>query len=292
MGEMNDMGGSMSRGARREVWVAALALACCGRLGYDASDGAIGSDGATDDAGEVDAEPTATPDYCAGIPPLPVAPVIDGQLEPGLALAPLVPVGWQGGGDGVPEGQSAVYAVAWRPDGLYFYVRVTDPSRLPARPDHYVWCGDGVEVYVDDDGRYPNAPAYDNPGTRQFITVAPADDDAPARRGQAFCLGCGDAFPVELTSTDFLAVPTPDGYALERFVVAGDLGLAAWSLASGAQVGFDLGINVSHEEPRDSPCGSGVGDGHRLGNYFLRVLDESPRRPWGNAAAFCTASLE
>lgn len=266
----------------------------CGRLGYDAAfdQADAGVTDATIDAPVADSADSTEPiGYCSSIPPLPAAPVIDGMLESGLALMPLEPIGWDGESDAVPEGESAAFAVGWRPDGLYVHVVVIDPTRIPASPGDYSWCGDGVEVYIDADGAYPGAPGYDDPGARQLTTAAPADSETPESTGEVWCYQCDGTYPKPLTSTDFVAVPRPDGYALEMFLAAADLGLDGWVLGAGDDVGFDLAINVSHPQPTTTPC-SGSNAGQRLGQYFLRIAGTEPRYPFVNSAAFCTATLE
>jgi hypothetical protein len=296
-------------------WLATLLLYGCGRLGYGApqADGAALEDGSDaeapgpdgtsllpDDGSDkegIDAAPPCTAttglDYCAALPALSAVPVIDGQLDCGLELRPLpvTAATWDGALADFPPDHEAHFAVAWRADGLYFFVDVRDPSRLPAASGHYAWCGDGVELYVDDDGVYAAPPRYDNPGTRQLILVAPADDVTPSRTARIFWNGEGN---VPWTSTDFIAVPTPEGYAVEAFVRAEDLGLAQWSLAEGGRVGMDLGWNVSHPEPTGAPCVHGGATGNRLGQLFLRVAGQgaSPDDyPYLNVAAFCAPEL-
>jgi hypothetical protein len=245
----------------------ALAASACGRFGYPES-----------------------PDYCATIPSLSVPPVIDGALDPGLRLSPIIPIGWAGEGDDVPAGQRASYALAWRPDGLYVYVEVVDPDRVPAQLDHQAWCGDSIEIYADSDGRFDQAPAYDSPGALQFVVAAPGDDAGPLKRGEGYCIGCGDG-PMPIDAVQFIAAPRADGYAVEMFVAGADLGLATWVLAASGQVGVDLSVNVSNPTASSRPCAVGVNDGNRLGQYFLHLAPVEPLYPFITPEAFCVATL-
>jgi len=121
-------------------------------------------------------------DYCTSLPALPVAPVIDGVVDDDLPLVDVTPVGWTGGA--TPPDATTQYAVAWRPDGIYFFVRVHDPSLVPAEASEQAWQGDAVELFADSDGRFSSPPAYDNPGTRHFIVAAPSSAASSAARGE------------------------------------------------------------------------------------------------------------
>jgi hypothetical protein len=232
--------------------------------------------------------PQPVADYCVSLPQLPAPASIDGELDCGLALNPLTAVGWTGGA--LPPDASAEYAVAWRLDGLYFYVRVHDPLVVPAPVTRDIWEGDGIELFVDSDGVYAAPPAYDSPGTRQFTTSAAGM--ASVARGQiwAYPLPRGGALPAAWLSTTFRSFPKPDGYVLEAFVVAADLGLATWALSAGARVGVDVGVDVSYPDADASGA-----YGHRLGQYFMSVdlapPDGGVASPFVNTEAFCNPTL-
>ena len=216
---------------------------------------------------------------------------------PEVTVSPFIATGgevdvaaWKGPGDEPPGEISAEAAVGWWEDGLYVYIDVTDPFRFPAPEDTDTWCGAGVEIYIDDSGEFENPPDYDDPGTRQFVMVAPESDDEPASRGEVFSsdgrLGDWDG--------TFAAQPRDGGYIAEAIVSAGDLGLENWPLAGGQRVGLNLAINVSTEDgspPDDDPCDGGV----RLGQYFHRVDPDDDSscggHPYCNVRAFCTPTL-
>lgn len=227
--------------------------------------------------------------HCEGLPKLGGAPTIDGELEPGLFLEAVAPVGWrlcqfcQGP---LPAGHAMSYAAAWRDDGLYFFVEVTDPDRNPATAGDELWRGDAVEIYVDHDGAFLSPPgSFDTPGTLQFIVAAPGADSGSVARA-ARHRPAGEIGP--WSSPDFIAVPTAGGYRVEALVSATDLGLGAWSLVAGDTVGIDLSHDVS------LPPGPPASDGNRLGQYFLQIgpppidFDDYPFR---NAQVFCAPQL-
>jgi hypothetical protein len=85
------------------------------------------------------------------------------------------------------------------------------------------------------------------------------------------------------------AVPTPEGYDAEVFVVAEDLGLGSWSLGAGDAVGMDIGHDVS------DPQGSNGPEGYRLGWYSPRLVTPRTYTVWDypmfNQNAFCTTTL-
>ncbi|HVU51618.1 MAG TPA: hypothetical protein VHL80_13075, partial [Polyangia bacterium] len=223
---------------------------------------------------------------CDTIPPLPADPAIDGVLEPGLPLDV-----WIAAGDpSVPAGMSASVSLAYRPDGLYVFATISDPTRDPAAPGDLTYCGDGVEVYVDDDGVIEDPPAYDIPGTMQLIMAAPGDGVTPARRGQRFVFPGTSTDSTDLgawTSTRFVAVPTAAGYDVEAFVVADDLGLPAWTLAPGGKVGWDLSWNIGGPEmPGIDACTTRSQQVH-----FRLAASGACTPPYCNASALCATTL-
>jgi hypothetical protein len=259
--------------------------------GGDAADESpdVGADAAPD-AAEVgppacSVAASAISDYCAAVPYLPEPPVIDGTVDCGLPLLALTPVGWSG--PGTPDA-TATYAVAWRPDGLYFFVDVTDPSLVPAESTELTWQGDAVELYMDSDGVYAAPPAYDNPGTRQFTVAAPPTAQSSVARAQIWYTGSVNG--ADWTSTQFRAFGTPTGYVVEAFVTGPDLGLSTLSLAAGGQVGMDLSIDVSY--PTDQGPDAG-GPGNRIGQYYLHVAapDAGGGIPPFDPRAFCVPAL-
>jgi hypothetical protein len=216
---------------------------------------------------------------------LPEAPVIDGILDCGLPLVPVAPVAWSGGAS--PPDATAEYAVAWRPEGLYFFVQVTDPSHVPAEVSELSWEGDAVELFIDSDGVYAAPPAYDNPGARQFTIAAPPQAQSAIARAQVWYPGSAGA---DWTSTQYRAFGTSTGYVVEAFVVGADLGLGALTLAAGGRVGLDLSVDVSYPTDRGADAGS---PGNRLGQYYLRVAsaDAGGGTPPFDPRAFCVATL-
>ncbi len=226
--------------------------------------------------------PQDLPDWCQQIPELAAPPVIDGALECPLALRPITPLGWTAGGS---ADVTVEYAIAWAASGLYFFVRVHDPAVVPAAPTEFVWEGDAVELFVDNDGAYTQAPAFDAEGTRQLIVAAPDPAaSGPSTRGVIYLQGGGASVP--WTSSTFASFLEPDGYAVEALVVAADLGLATWSLAAQARVGFDVGVDVSF--PTAAQTGP---EGHRMGQFFLSLAPAAPLEPYQNVGAFCDPTL-
>jgi hypothetical protein len=226
------------------------------------------------DAGAMCAVSTVV-DYCSAIPPLPAPPVIDGILDGGPALVPVVPVDWSGPSPlpAFPPGNSSELAAAWRPDGLYVFIAVTTPAYFPADVGSPIYYGAGVEIFVDSDAIYPNAPTYNNPGTIQFIVPAPPSTTTVGTRAD----GLRNSVDFETwTSTMFAVYPTPTGFAFEGFVVAADLGLTSWPLATGSTIGFDIAVDVSYTTAAETGA-----QGHRVGQYFFHIAPP----PVGDAAA-------
>ncbi len=252
--------------------------------GSDAGDAAEASEASEAGGCSVDA---AVSDYCAAIPFLPQPPLIDGVVDCGLPLIDFIPEGWTGGA--TPPDATAQYAVAWRPDGIYFFVQVHDPSLVPAEPTEFTWQGDAVELFADSDGQYAAPPAYDTPGTAQFVIGAPPDAQSSVASGEVWT-----NTPVDTvwTSTQFRAYGTADGYAVEAFITGPDLGLATLSLASGGQVGMDLSVDVSYPADQGPDAGA-TGAGNRLGQYFLDVAspDAGGGLPPFDPRAFCVPVL-
>jgi hypothetical protein len=223
---------------------------------------------------------------CDHLPALQSDPTIDGQLEPGLAL-----YSWLAAGSAnIPSGMDASLSLAHRPGGLYFFAEVADPTRDPAPAGGLSYCGDSVELFVDDDGVIQNPPGYDIPGTMQLILVAPADDVTPERRGQRFVFPGTSTDSTDLgawTSTRFIAVPTATGYAVEAFVVASDLDLPAWALAPGGKLGWDVSLNIGGpEQPGIDACTTRSQQVH-----FRLAPSGACVAPYCNASALCVTTL-
>jgi hypothetical protein len=224
---------------------------------------------------------------CDELIPLERAPVIDGVLEPNLAL-----LRWlDGTTPDLPPAMSVDAALAYRPDGVYFYLAVEDPTLNPAPPNALDYCGDGVELYVDDDGVIQAPPAYDAPGTMQFIVAGPADSATSAHRGQRFMFPnepSGDSTDLgDWTSDQFVAVATASGYAVEAFVVASDLGLDDWKLAPGGKIGWNLSFNIGGPEPAGiDACTT------RSQQFHFRLASSGAcTAPYCNAGALCSPTL-
>jgi hypothetical protein len=211
---------------------------------------------------------------------------IDGVLDPGLTPLPLPMVTWLGPGT-APGGVSAEYAIAWRSDGLYVYVQVSEPGRMPSMLPN-LWCGDSVELYVDADGVFAAPPNYDNPGTSQLVFAAPANDHDSASNGALYRDG---QLVRLLTGPRWATFPVPGGYVFEAFVTKDDLDLESWDLAIGRHIGFDIGVNIALGSPQGSDC-SNV-----RGQFVLRTgqpPENDPGcdgRPYCNVGAFCTPLL-
>jgi hypothetical protein len=268
-------------------WLVGLMAATACRYGFTEIPGDAAGDGAARDA-----QVPAT-GMCARIPSLAAPPTFDGALEAGLVAETLVPVGWLASDASAPLPDIPVqFAVAYRPDGVYFFVDVADPNLFPARPQDFSYCGDGIEIYVDHDGVFTNAPQFDIPGAVQFIARAPETATAPRSEGEYYV----DRSLGGTWSTQMVAVPRSGGYVVEAFIDAPAMMIGSWPLAAGERVGFDLGVNVS------SPDGSVVQGNDcpqscRLGQFFLRIDEANANEYAGGApfvypAALCSALLE
>lgn len=261
----------------------------CGRVNFDDQSAYDGDGDALGDGLGGDGDPSSV-DYCLRIPALGAAPSIDGVLEPGVATRRLEPTGWTSRVTPLPPvpDVEVLYALGWRPDGLYFFVDIGDPDRFPST--QLSWCGDGPELYVDSDGMYPAAPGFEPIGTRQLIARAPADNTTPRSEGDIW----NEAILLTAWTNGFTVVPRPGGYRLEAMIDADQVGLAQWSLSAGGKVGFDLGVNLSRSDGAVLPI-SDCSQNRRLGQFFLRIDDSQPTgfgEPSNVPTAFCTATLE
>ncbi len=252
-------------------------------------DGVSHEASATEGGGPGDANPACTPptpatlDDCTGIAALPAAPVIDGVLDCGVPLWPMPLQGWSGSSP-IPPTVQASLAIAWRTDGLYFFVSVTGlgPTRYPPPPATEMWCGDAVELYVDDDGQYTNPPGYDQPGTMQLIAEAPSDAMTSTATGGMFV----DGSQIAPWTGEFTVVRTGDGFDAEAFVVASNLGLSSWTLAQQAHVGMNVAVDIGDPANQTASC-------PRLGQFTIQlpVTDASCPEAACNVYEFCTPQL-
>jgi hypothetical protein len=238
-------------------------------------DGTVPVDGGKDSGSSAEGGPdahveAATPDascstssvtsYCSTIPPLPAAPVIDGVLDCGPPLLPMMPTSWNGTGT-LPAGNSASIAMAYRPNGLYVFVQVVTPVAIPADSGQPPFDGAGAEIFLDSDGVFTGGTNYDNPGALQMIAEAPGAS-SPTKIAD----GYRNAVLQGAWTTQYGTYKTATGFVLEAFVVGSDLGLASWSLASNGKIGFDISVDVSFTDTTTMSA-----QGHRNGQYFLFV---------------------
>jgi hypothetical protein len=225
-----------------------------------------------------------TLDDCKGLVAMPAAPVIDGVLDCGVPLWDMPEVDWDGTG-GVPSTVKTQLGAAWRADGLYLFVHVTGAGkqRYPAPAGDGQWCGDAVELFVDSRGFYPHAPAYNGPGTMQFIVEAPSDSMTTAQIGEQFH-ATNDLGP---WTGQFVTVRTGDGFDAEAFVQASDLGLGSWTLATGARVGLDVAVDLGN--PAGTPAGCPA-----LGQFVMRYVptDAACGKPACDVDDFCNPQLQ
>jgi hypothetical protein len=220
------------------------------------------------------------------VPRIGFRPAIDGAPDCPLPYEELPRVGW-GAPEPLPDEVRFRRAVAWHPDGLYVLVEIDDPDRFPPPAGEPVYCGDSVELYIDDDGAYAARPSYDDPGTVQLIAAAPDSDERPVQRGQRFARRVLGVWGTE----GFIVAPRPGGYRLEAFVEATDVGVSGWVLAAGGRVGLATSVNVS------TPDGSTAeACGFRLGQFFDRVVSPATITPceglpWCDVRPLCTPEL-
>jgi hypothetical protein len=235
----------------------------------DADDAGAATDGSRgvqsgrpsdDDAGPGCA-PALSSELCQGLPRLPADPQLDGQLDCGAVLSSLPKNGWTSE-HALPAGQDAQYAVAWRPRGLYFYVRVADARSLPARPsDDGPACGDGVDLYVGYDSSQP-----------LVLLSAAAPKAASSDRAQDAVFDPASGERLHDYGADSHGMwATQDGYVFEAFITGATLGRSELDLAPGRSVALDIGLNVSVAAPNQQDLAE---CGYRLGQYFLRVASE------------------
>lgn len=199
----------------------------------------------------------ATADLCAAVPTLPACPTIDGVAECGALEVPAAWQQWFSDVAGTPAPQvPARTSVAWTPCGLYVFVAVDRPTRFPAPTTDNLWCGDGVEIYVDSDGVFRADGQYDDPGTSQFVVAAPADALMVARRGTIF----RPTQRVRPWQADgFAAFPRAGGYDVEAVIRAADLDLPTWSRSAGDYLGLSIALNVGQPASDAGPCANLLG---------------------------------
>jgi hypothetical protein len=227
---------------------------------------------------------SASVDYCTQLPALGAPPAIDGTLECGLTLSPMQPLGWQG--PGAAPDKRASFAAAWHREGLYAFVEVRGQHVTPHPANEPVFCGDAVELYVDDDAEVDDAGTYDEKGTMQFVVAAPRAD-AVAGEVDAWRFTQGVSQGAWISKT-VRVTALPDGYTVEAFITAADLGLWQWNPS--LRLGFSVAIDLSAPPGADAASGCST----EAAQFFLRLAAPRggcPGEPWCDARAFCDAEL-
>jgi hypothetical protein len=264
---------------------------------------------AADSQADAKCTQSAAVDYCQTIPPLPAPPIIDGVLDCGPTLVPIVPEDWRGAAPlpPFPAGNSAEVAAAWRPDGLYIFISVTTPAVIPADPTSQDYFGAGVELFVDATGSFATPSQYNDPGTVQVIVTAPCSLAADASTDACFDASTDAASEasdgamddaIDEASTeaaaDGQAAESPNGQRAE--VYRSEAALGPWTSSQfgtflspggfvfeGFVVASDLGLSTWQLAPGGhvgfdvavdvsfpTECMIGL-EGHRAGQYFLNV---------------------
>ncbi|MCB9636653.1 MAG: hypothetical protein H6721_31470 [Sandaracinus sp.] len=252
----------------------------------DAGADAAGIDAGVDAAGIDAAVPTGcATDPCRALSRLTERPLLDGVADCVGEGASLPAELWNDV-DPFPPGVDSVLRAAWHPDGLYLFLEVTDPTVRPSTTSGAPWCGDALHAFVDDDGVFPGDASYDDPGTAQLIVTAPSADgtfegtrwDPSSARG---------AWP----SSDFVAVRTASGWAVEVFLPRERLGrYVPWAV--GERLAWNVFVSLSGDAT--SSTEDPVCRGARLGDYGMFDVREADRRltPHASTRAFCSAALE
>jgi hypothetical protein len=238
---------------------------------------------APDLAPDIGAAPPS--DYCNLLPALALPPVLDGVVDGNLTLVRVPAASWLPGTLATAPATTdfADVAFAWRPNGLYFYAKITDP-KVTAGGSMMYYCQDAVEIFFDTDGLFAALTRYDSPGTRQFIVSAPRASTAETRLEtyvETVMTGSLSATPPR----EIGAFPVPDGYVVEGFVTQ-TLMATPVALVAGARVGFDLQVDVASKPNTGPLC--------REGAYFFKILPTDATgigQPHIDTRAFCTPTL-
>jgi len=236
------------------------------------------------------AQPDAAPSLaspCEQLLHLGGEPLIDGMPELNRTLLELPRDTWRDPQNPMPDGLGAEYQAAWTDAGLYLYVQVTVLELRPSLDDS-LWCGDAVHLFVDSDGTFSAPPAYDAPGTRQFIVAAPADGSTP-NTTRAGVFTDTETVANSWVSPRFGAFPRPGGYSVEALIGANDLGVAT-AFAAASSTAFSVAVSFSGvrlvPNPSDASC-----EGRRLGDIALRFGAGDCVTPHCNVDAFCVSRL-
>ena len=231
-------------------------------------------------------------DHCVELPRLELPPKLDGVVEEGLALVTLSESNYHSDfpelSQTLPAGFQARWTAAWHAQGVYVFFEVTDDTRLVADATQPVWQGDGVEVYVDDNGGFADATEYDNPGTTHLLYGAPAQDQDAGRPRVERTTRVNMPVPEPWPSARAYARATSTGYVLEAVVTAFDLDLTSWGLAPNTRIGLNVGVNASLSSPLNGSRN------RRAGSYVLRTdaTQTNPASfPFNTNAAFCKPTL-
>jgi hypothetical protein len=229
---------------------------------------------------------------CAELPALANTPVIDGTLECGVQVQ-TTPMEWSLKTP-APADFAVTWATAYSQNGLYFYIDVVKSSIFVA-PNYKAspWCGDAVHLFIDGDGRFDSAPAYDA-DTRQIICTAPLEGEPQSSQCMRFNKRAieGMENAKQFSSGQLVSFRTASGYRFEGFVTALELGTPSWTLQAGVPVAFALSVDFGGRftTPPDAQCPG------RNGEFNLKVATtpnaNGERTPHVNTNAFCTPTLQ
>lgn len=197
-----------------------------------------------------------------------------------LSSAPLT----VGDTSGLPH--KAEIRVAWSPEALHLFARITDPTVLPeGTPDS--WSGDSLDVYVASTTETSGNLGDD--GTPQLILAPPGGDHAASAM----------RFPAqEGLSSGYAALTTDEGYVVElSYPWPGGA-----SLSAGSTIRINFAMNVREVECTDfsdlNACRqyygaytyTSPGDGSPCSGFSLPSGRSA--EPWCDNRTWCPATLQ
>ena len=204
---------------------------------------------------------------CTGVGAMSTAPVIDGVLDCGIPLWPM-PVVVTAGPGVIPSGVQARIAAAWRPDGLYLFVRVTGAgaTRTPAPTGDPAWCGDATRALRRPRRRLSGRARPTTTIRAPFSSSRSLRRARPSPRAWGRCSATRAIWVPGRASSSALRRATAS--LPEAFVAAADLGLTTWSLSAGGTIGLDvLDRHLSSpRSPRAAPASGGSQSRSRRGD--------------------------
>jgi len=170
---------------------------------------------------------------------------IDGDLSEWGAAQVLRVAAGDEKGPGRADYAGARFAAGWSDAGLYVAADVSDADIINMYDGGAIWNGDGFELFIETDVTDDRTTNVYDIDTFQYL-FSPTN-----RFGESdVAVGGNPRLPWGYSpeAIEFAVAVTDGGWVIEAFIPSSEMG--GWVPAEGAEIGFDIQLDISHSRER------------------------------------------